>query len=392
MTNKNNEKILKILIGIGIIAIFVSIYAQYLKPFMAELSVQKKDQTKIRNLSSINSALNKLQEINPNFFLGEPNKVYISLPSSQLNCEDLDLPLLPSGWEYRCQSESKFREINGNGWIPVDFTQLSDNSFLKFLPVDPANSASDLSYYTYITGEGWVLTSLLGSNKFIKKSALNDGGIDPARFEIGSDLQLWAMASGLAGYWKFDEGEGATTADSSGNNNTGILTNGPNWVKDKIGKALNFDGANDYVDAGNPASLQLTGNFSISFWFQPVDIAADNRSIIDKGFNKFITLGHYDSRLYFGYPSVESSIFGVITLSAGWNHYVVTWDRTNIKLYLNGKLDKSQAVTMPTDQTANWTIGRNSYGGYYKGTIDEVHIYNRMLSAKEIQMIYNAIK
>ncbi|MCI0749135.1 MAG: Ig-like domain-containing protein, partial [Nevskiales bacterium] len=53
-------------------------------------------------------------------------------------------------------------------------------------------------------------------------------------------------AHGLVGHWKFDEGSGTTASDSSGNGNTGTL-NGPVWVPGAIGRALSFDGINDYV-------------------------------------------------------------------------------------------------------------------------------------------------
>src|SRR3990167_9085959 len=60
---------------------------------------------------------------------------------------------------------------------------------------------------------------------------------------------------GLVGYWSMNEGTGTVAGDASGNNNRGILTNGPTWVDGKRGKALNFDGVGDYVNAGSAASL-----------------------------------------------------------------------------------------------------------------------------------------
>jgi hypothetical protein len=50
------------------------------------------------------------------------------------------------------------------------------------------------------------------------------------------------ITTGLVGHWKFDEGSGITAGDSSGNNNTGTLTNGPTWTTGKLGGALSFDG------------------------------------------------------------------------------------------------------------------------------------------------------
>ncbi|MFZ2970411.1 MAG: hypothetical protein WA063_04650, partial [Minisyncoccia bacterium] len=77
---KRAEIFLEIFIGVFIILILVSAYPKYLKPFLTELQGQKRDPIRIRGLSSINSAINNFRETNPSPSLGEPNKVYISLP------------------------------------------------------------------------------------------------------------------------------------------------------------------------------------------------------------------------------------------------------------------------------------------------------------------------
>jgi hypothetical protein len=64
-----------------------------------------------------------------------------------------------------------------------------------------------------------------------------------------------SFTSNLVAYWKFDEGTGTTTADSSGNGNTGILTNGPLWTAGRIGNALYFDGIDDNVTVADSNSL-----------------------------------------------------------------------------------------------------------------------------------------
>ena len=72
-------------------------------------------------------------------------------------------------------------------------------------------------------------------------------------------------ATGLISNWKLDESSGASAADSAGTN-TGTLTNGPAWTTGKIGGALSFDSVDDYIDLGNPTSLQLTGAMTVSTW------------------------------------------------------------------------------------------------------------------------------
>jgi len=61
---------------------------------------------------------------------------------------------------------------------------------------------------------------------------------------------------GLVAEWHFDEGSGSVLEDSSGNGNDGVIY-GATWVEGKYGKALSFDGVDDYVDFGNDASLNV---------------------------------------------------------------------------------------------------------------------------------------
>ena len=71
----------------------------------------------------------------------------------------------------------------------------------------------------------------------------------------------------IVGLWLFDEGSGKIAKDLSGNGNDGTLE-GPKWVDGKFGKALNFNGASDYVDTGNNPITDPGGTkiLSISAW------------------------------------------------------------------------------------------------------------------------------
>jgi len=83
-----------------------------------------------------------------------------------------------------------------------------------------------------------------------------------------------------------------------------------------------------------------------------------------------------------------------------WNYIVATYDRTNVRFYVNGSLTESKSFTSALPSTAfAWTIGRSSsqYSGgvggtFYKGSVNNVMLYNRALSASEILQNYNATK
>ena len=89
------------------------------------------------------------------------------------------------------------------------------------------------------------------------------------RFLLPAALLFFVVQAhaGLVLHYKFDETSGTTAADSSGNGNTGTLTNmaGTEWTAGKVGGALDFDGSNDYVDLGNGLADNM-GDVTFSSW------------------------------------------------------------------------------------------------------------------------------
>src|SRR3989338_6393329 len=220
---------------------------------------------------------------------------------------------------------------------------------------------------------------------------------------------------GLVGYWSFNEGTGSYAGDSSGNNNRGILTNGPTWVDGKRGKALSFDGVNDLVNISNPSSLNVA-NGSVSFWMKTNGVwGTDGTS----GGDVASLIGRHDSSgSCEGINILQTPATGVVTaqnknvagtcatvssiVSTGnlkdnnWHHVVYIFSQasggTNY-LYVDGKVDASG-----TNSTA-WTFdGQNLLFGdstdtfweEWQGKMDEVRIYNRALSATENQALYKS--
>jgi hypothetical protein len=149
----------------------------------------------VRDLDVLNDALN-LTLLENSLPFGAENKVYISLPSDDPDCADLltDLPLLPPWLSYACVPESDLQNIDGTGWIPVDFN-ISTGAPLSQLPIDPGNNSETLEYYSLSSNdEGWELNALFGSEAFAsggnKDVAGKDGGDTTSLFERGNILTL----------------------------------------------------------------------------------------------------------------------------------------------------------------------------------------------------------
>ena len=209
---------------------------------------------------------------------------------------------------------------------------------------------------------------------------------------------------GLVGLWHFDEGNGTTTVDSSGNNNNGTLINmdpATDWVDGKIGYALDFDGSNDYVNCGNDTSLNITGNITIILWIKPI-VAGEggpNAGLVCKAESgvdwswqlRYNTPGggNYMGFHFNGNPEGSTWVSVQQNLSSEeWHHIAATYNGSNIKCYLNGSVKDTNQISAITGSNANLFIGQDGWNNTFNGTIDEVKIYDRALSADEIMADY----
>lgn len=411
--------LIELLIVIGVLAVLSTATVLMLNP--ANMLSETRDSTRLTDLGAINQALSLYQYYSTSSF-GAANTIYISIP--RVVADDcgygtgnpLNLPSIPAGYSYACKDTAAYRKIDGTGWIPVDFTQISGGSPLATLPADPVNNASQGLYYSYMGGS-WTINSMLESPKYLAMNARTDGGTDDARYETGPKPSLWANASGLVGYWKMDESSWAndcitlTVMDSSQNptpnhGKSCPVGSGPSIVSGKVGNAGNFDGVNDYVDLGSPASLQITGSQTIEMWLYPTSFGA-RRNPYAKAYAGEGTITQETNgsvNYYYGVSGGNGAVYQGFTMTSPlslntWTHLALVRDLrtlTDKKLYWykNGILT-NQATASYLLATASpgfsAMIGRG-YVSNYAGKIDDVRIYNRALSASEIKAIYNATK
>jgi Concanavalin A-like lectin/glucanases superfamily len=198
--------------------------------------------------------------------------------------------------------------------------------------------------------------------------------------------------SGLVAAYGFAEGAGPTVADSSGNGNTGTIS-GATWTtQGKFGSALVFDGTSAVVTVPGAASLQLTTGMTLEAWVYPTVAPAGWRAVIDKNVDRYYLMASSDqgNRPVAGgtWAAGNQNAPGPTVLAVNtWTHLAATFDGATVRLYVNGTQVASQAQTTPlTTSTGTLQIGGDAYWGEnFAGRIDEVRIYNRALSAAEIQ-------
>ncbi len=208
----------------------------------------------------------------------------------------------------------------------------------------------------------------------------------------------------LIGFWSLDEGAGTTAFDLSGKGHDGTLMNGPAWTTGYFGGALNLNASGaagtgtHYVDCGNHADFDLTSQVTVSAWVYPARAAGTTHECyVTKGDTSYAlketnTDGNVEFFIHNSGTWTSATLTGrTASNNNTWYHLTGTYDGANIKIYLNGVLSATTARTGPIGtNTANINIGRDADSGgrrYYRGRIDDVRIYNRALTAEEIQAL-----
>jgi len=201
----------------------------------------------------------------------------------------------------------------------------------------------------------------------------------------------------LVGWWKFDEGSGTVAYDSSDNGNDGNLTNGPTWTVGKIGGALSFANANAFVNCGKGESLDLSGRVTISSWIM-ANTGAPNGGILGKRDAYAIYWdADYESFPGAGVQSIIASSnyvewgHGANTFTSNiWFHILYLLEDTKEMFFIDGDLVKESNIerSIPSSNL-DFIIGKLDSYERFNGLIDDVRIYDRALSAEEVQALYN---
>ena len=194
----------------------------------------------------------------------------------------------------------------------------------------------------------------------------------------------------------FEEPSGNKVYDISGFKNDGTIY-GATRTTGIIGKALKFDGVDDYVEIVDNPTIQPTDAITVTGWVNLRSFTQYGgivcRGLANNGY--FLMLAASDTSLRW---EVNTDVSGrVYTHSKTkleynkWYHFACTYDGSKIAIYINGKLESTYAgegkIVYPSAR--NLYVGRSEYGDkYLDGIIDEVRIYNRALTEQEIRALY----
>ena len=202
-------------------------------------------------------------------------------------------------------------------------------------------------------------------------------------------------SEGLVGHWTFDDGK---AADASGSGNHGTAVDGPVSGPGKIGGALVFDGRRAHVTVPSSPSLTVTGPLTVAAWVNPRTPAdpPQSRAIAEKWESQGLAYSGYFLRIsskgnahfVVSEPTRISEITSTKPLvPETWSHVAAVYDGSSLKMYVHGTLEKTIAASNgPAPSQAVLRIGKGGGGGGHNflGSLDDVRVYNRALSAEEI--------
>lgn len=192
----------------------------------------------------------------------------------------------------------------------------------------------------------------------------------------------------LIALWSFDEGNGTTTFDSSGNGNTGTLQNGVQWTNNSyFGNALSFDGVDDFVTTLHTSSIDVTQKVEIEAWVKRNSLSYG--TIVSKNGPYYLAIyndtvrggvyandGNCPSSCTTPGANTWTEISGTTNLQVGvWYKLRMRYDGNTVKVYVNDVEENSAPKIGQMPQVSqNLHIGWGEPGQnyYFNGIVDEV--------------------
>jgi len=203
----------------------------------------------------------------------------------------------------------------------------------------------------------------------------------------------------LGGLYPFDFNT-TSVYDYTNNNNDGIIANGALWNNSGWDEgAYQFDRVNDLISLGSDSSIDIPNNFTITAWIKPYGAGENSEGAIfaksaDSSFIfAFWSTNALETQLDFSTTDALSISTGTLSTNV-WTHVAVAFNGTTLKLYANGN-EMSYATKTPgsgsrVDRTSEVAyIGNTAYTSRtFNGLIDEVMIFNTLLTDQQIDDIY----
>lgn len=205
------------------------------------------------------------------------------------------------------------------------------------------------------------------------------------------------LLQGLVSYWKLD----GTSTDSMGGNDGSDVALIYGVQYGVLGQGALFDGVSSAIGFGNPANLNIVGDLSIAMWVYPLNLA-EGSSVLAKTVGVGDSDNAYDMQVFadaplqFVYANGTYYYINSVTIlpSHRWSHVVFTRGDNNsaTHFYVNGAdvgLSNNHWAAITPLSGGDVFMGRRDNGNFFHGYVDEVGVWNRVLTSSEVLELYS---
>jgi hypothetical protein len=280
------------------------------------------------------------------------------------------------------QGQSTIPNSKPTAWTTPDLTDASLLALINTLP----DRVGQIPYSDINVALQWLQNS---EKYFLIKKGYEDIVTDGLVLNVD------------AGWYNSYPGSGTVWNDLTGENNDGSLFNGVSFSSEGLGSLL-FDGADDYGQFTNTASIRPPTEMTICMWIKAQTITGTWKKILGQdpytgGYLVFLESNGLDIRALHYVNGTEYRCNTTRQISTSeWTHVAFTFKTGDaIRSYFNG-IQGNGTEILPagtfTYNTSNPFLFGTLGGGYYNGYISCIQIYNRALSADEIFQNYNTQK
>jgi hypothetical protein len=205
------------------------------------------------------------------------------------------------------------------------------------------------------------------------------------------------LMEGLVAYWQFNDGSGNIASDSSGNGYDGTLNGDPEWVDGHFGDALEFDGNGDEVNVPYNDALNPKKAFTVCLWANVASGSSGHRAPIssrdDNPLAGYIIYAEPGNTWQYWIGTGAWNILQGPAVEFGeWTHLTAIYSDGTQKIYVNGELAGETVGLLEVNAANNLLIGaganeRPAHEYLFVGGIDDVILYNRVLTEEEIAKV-----
>ncbi|NRQ31395.1 PKD domain-containing protein [Nonomuraea sp. NN258] len=289
----------------------------------------------------------------------------------------------------------------GPGSAQLSWTASTDNvgvsGYMVHRSTTPGFTPSGANQVGSTESTSFADSGLVAGTYYYRVRAFDAAGnVSASSAESSATATQPPATEGLVAAYGMNQGTGVTVADASGFGNTGTTT-ATTWTSGgKYGSALSFDGSSSWVTVPDAASLRLTNGMTVEAWVRPSTVTSWRTVVMKQhasGLAYVLLAGSDSNRPHTAiHTTSDADIGGTASLPLNtWSHLATTYDGTTLRLYVNGTQVAQRTAGGPirTDNGVLRIGGNSLWGEYFAGQIDEVRVYDKALTATQIQTDMN---